>query len=101
MRAASGPRLYSAARNAPAMMAPNSAKKMKNFVLSHSHGARMKIEGTMNHSHIGANQVPTRVGNQRLSTCTAMIKGISTDVFLIQNHTKSGSAQTTPSGAQS
>ncbi len=72
------------------MIAPNSAKKMKNLVLSHSHGARMNIEGTTNQSHRGANHLPSRVGIQRSSTCAATISGISTDVFLIQNQMKSG-----------
>src|SRR5579859_971757 len=83
------------------MMLPNRAKKMRNFVLSHSHGARMKIDGTANHSHIGANQVPKRVGIQRFRSWALMISGISTDVFLIQNQTKSGATHTMPSRLKS
>src|SRR5579859_4713695 len=83
------------------MMLPKSAKKMKNFVLSHSHGARMKIDGTANQSHIGANHVPKRVGIQRFSSWAPMISGISTDVFLIQNQAKSGATHAIPSRLKS
>src|SRR5438477_9297832 len=78
-------------------MLPSSAKKMKNFVLSQSHGCSTIIDGTANHSHIGVNQVANLVGTQRFTMWPAMMSGISSDVFLIQNHTKSGTAHSRPS----
>src|SRR5713226_10096563 len=78
-------------------MLPSSAKKMKNFVLSQSHGCRTITDGTANHSHIGANHVAKRVGIHRFSKWPAMISGINSAVFLIQNHTKSGTAHSRPS----
>ena len=41
--------------------------------------------GTRNHSHIGANHFPSRVGNHRCTKYAAMRRGMNTDVFLIQN----------------
>src|SRR5581483_373192 len=95
------PRLKSSARNAPATMAPNSAKKMKNLVLSHSHGARMKIDGTTNHSHSGANHLANGTGMRLPKMWAARITGMRIDVFLIQNQTTSGTKNTIPSRTQS
>ena len=44
------------------MTLPSSAQKMKNLVLSQSHGCRMITFGTRNHSHIGENHLPNPVG---------------------------------------
>src|SRR5947209_1352475 len=94
--AESGPRLNISASSAPARIAPKSAKKMRNLVLSHSHGARMTMHGTANHSHSGKNHFANGMAIRFRNTCAARIKGISTDVFLIQNQMKSGTNQTAP-----
>ena len=78
-------------------MLPSSAKKMKNFVLSQSQGCSTITEGTANHNHMGENHVANRVGIHRFRKCPATMSGISSEVFLIQNHTKSGTAHSRPS----
>ena len=45
------------ASSAPTRMLPSSAQKMKNLVLSHTHGWSTTTFGTKNHSHIGANHL--------------------------------------------
>src|ERR1700694_5680130 len=80
-----GPCLNMPASKPPTMTLPSSAQKMKNFVLSQSHGCRMIKFGTTNHSHIGANHFPNPVGNQRCKKWATMSNGMNTEVFLIQN----------------
>ena len=83
------------------MMLASSAQKMKNFVLSHTHGCSTMTFGTTNHSHIGANHVAKPVGIHRFRKWPAIMSGIATDVFLIQNQMKSGANHRIPSRCQS
>ena len=84
------------ARTPPTTTLPSSAQKMKNFVLSQTHGCRTMKLGTRNHSHIGANHFGKAVGNQRGRKWPATIRGIRSDVFHSQNATHSGMKSHTP-----
>src|SRR2546422_1097690 len=99
--APTGPRLDIPARTPPTTTLPSSAQKMKNLVLSHSHGCRMITFGTRNHSHIGANHFGNAVGNQRCRKWPAIRSGINADVFLIQNHGQSIGKKISPWRSQS
>src|ERR1700737_255078 len=57
--------------------------------------------GITNHSHIGANHLPKPVGNQLHANWAAMRSGMKSDVFLIQNQTKSIGKKYQPSRCQS
>src|SRR6202140_3817197 len=80
-------------RTPPTTMLPSSAQKMKNLVLSQSQGCSTMTLGTRNHNHIGENHVTKPVGIQLRSTCAAIGTGMNTDVFGIQNQTKSAPAR--------
>src|SRR5581483_12167443 len=94
--AAPPPRRNSSARTPPTRMLPKSAQKMKNLVLSQTHGWRTTRFGTMNQSHIGANQVVSFDGNQRGRKNAAISSGRNRERFQTQNHTKSGRNMATP-----
>src|ERR1700716_324458 len=78
----------------PTTMLPSRVQKMKNFVLSQSHGCSTMRLGTRNHSHIGANHFGNPVGLQLRRKWAATRSGMNTDVFLIQNQAKSRGNQT-------
>ena len=96
-----GPRLNNPASTPPTMMLASSAQKMKNFVLSHTHGCSTMTFGTTNHSHIGANQLGNAVGNHRGTKCPTTTSGTSKEVFQIQNPMKSAGNSHTPLRCQS
>src|SRR5437773_1925584 len=83
--AVSGPRFSIAASSAPTRTLPSSAQKMKNLVLSQTHGWSTTRFGTTNQSHIGANQVGNAVGNDRSTSWATRRIGKSSEVFQIQN----------------
>src|SRR5437867_6926811 len=85
------------ASNAPTRMLPSSAQKMKNLVLSHTHGWSTTTFGTTNHSHMGANHLGKATGCARSRRCATSNSGSSSDVFQTQNHSHSRKYKIGPS----
>src|SRR5438445_12533403 len=84
-----GPRCSIPASTPPTSMLPSKAQKMKNLVLSHTHGCSTMTFVTRNHSHIGDNKLGNAVGIHRIKPWAASITGSGRDVYQIQNQEKS------------